>query len=320
MAERILFREFSRQELAAPLIVLEEKRAKLVKLRWSIAAPLGGMGLLALLGVRGNGLWLYVLLGLAAVVIAVVVAGRHKELRAEFKREIVTRVVRYFSPALRYSPSGGIDRAKFRRGELFKQGIDRYRAEDLVAGKLELTEFEVSEVHAEHRRTTRDSKGRTSTTWHSTFRGLYFVADFNKAFHGQTVVLPDSLEKVFGWLGQKLQGINLVRGELIKLEDVEFEKAFVVYGDDQVEARYILTPALMQRMLELRRKVGGRVYFSFTGSQVHVAIPSNKNHFEPRLSRSLMLDHSAEEYYQDLVLVTGIIEDMNLNTRIWTKE
>lgn len=320
MAERIPFREFHRQELAVPLIALEEKRAKLVKLMWTIAAPLGGMGVLALVGVRESGTWLYVLLGLAAVVIAVIAGGRYKELRAEFKREIVTRVVRYFSPALRYSPGGGIDRAKFRRGELFKQGIDRYRVEDHVAGKLELTEFEVSEVHAEYKRTTRDSKGRTSTTWHTIFRGLYFVADFNKEFHGQTVVLPDSLEKAFGWLGQKLQGMNLVRGQLIKLEDVEFEKAFVVYGDDQVEARYILTPALMQRMLELRRKVGGRVYFSFTGSQVHVAIPSNKNHFEPRLSRSLTQDHSAEEYYNDLVLVAGIIEDLNLNTRIWTKE
>lgn len=320
MAERIPFREFHRQELAAPLGLLEEKRAKLVKLMWAITAPLGGMALLAVLGVEEGGVWLYVLLGLAAVVIAVVAAGRHKELRAEFKREIVTRVVRYFSPAVRYSPGSGIDRAKFRRGALFKQGIDRYRAEDHVAGKLGLTEFEVSEVHAEYKQTTRDSKGRTSTTWHTIFRGLYLVADFNKAFHGQTVVLPDSLEQAFGWLGQKLQGMNLVRGQLIKLEDVEFEKAFVVYGDDQVEARYILTPVLMQRMLELRRNVGGRVYFSFTGSQVHVAIPSGQNHFEPRLSRALTLDHSAEEYYQDLVLMTGIIEDLNLNTRIWTKE
>ena len=72
------------------------------------------------------------------------------------------------------------------------------------------------------------------------------MADFNKNFNGHTVVLPDTAEKILGKFGQSLQSMSS-RGELVKLEDPEFEKEFCVYGDDQVEARYILSPALMKR-------------------------------------------------------------------------
>lgn len=33
----------------------------------------------------------------------------------------------------------------------------------------------------------------------------------------------------------------------VNLEDVEFEKRFNVYGDDQIETRYVLTTAFMDR-------------------------------------------------------------------------
>ena len=53
-------------------------------------------------------------------------------------------------------------------------------------------------------------------------------------------------------IGQKLQSFTTAfsKRQLIKLEDPEFEKLFAVYGDDQIEARYILTPALMQAAWE----------------------------------------------------------------------
>ena len=44
------------------------------------------------------------------------------------------------------------------------------------------------------------------------------------------------------------------RGELIKMEDVAFERGVVVYGDDQIEARYILSTSLMERILAYKKK------------------------------------------------------------------
>jgi len=318
MPSPVAFGDFHASTLAAPLRELEARRLRLVRLAFAAAGVAVGIAALAILGLRENGLWAYVPLGIALIVLAVLFFSGQSSFRADFKRRVVTEVIRFFSADLRYHPTGSVSRAQFRKGDLFRQRIDRYAGEDFVTGRLGATAFEFSELHAQYKTTTRTKNG-TRTTWHTIFKGLYFVADFNKDFRGRTVVLPDSLQSAFGFLGQKLQSLNFTRGELVKLEDPEFEKAFVVYGDDQIEARYILTPALMRRMVELRRKVGGRVYFSFIGSQVHVAIPSSKNHFEPRLFGTLLHVEAIEEYYQDLALITGIIEDMNLNTRIWTK-
>lgn len=318
MSDRSAFSEFYANKLALPLAELEQRRLYLVKWAFAWVIPVFFIGVLALLGVGENGLFAYVLLGLTALGLVGWFFYARSGFRDEFKRQVVGEVVRFFSPELRYEPKNCVRRAQFEAGNLFRNRIDRYNGEDRVAGRLGQTDFEFSELHAEYKTTTSDKNG-TKTTWHTIFKGLYFIADFNKDFHGHTVVLPDSLQSAFGFLGQALQKLNFMRGELIKLEDPEFEKAFVVYGDDQIEARYILTPAMMRRMMELKQKVGGRVYFSFTGSQVHVAIPTSKDHFEPRLFTTLLNAGSIAEYYHDLQLITGIIEDMNLNTRIWTK-
>ena len=68
------------------------------------------------------------------------------------------------------------------------------------------------------------------------------------------------------------------------MEDVAFEKEFVVYGDDQIEARYILSTSLMERILSLQeKKQSSSAAFPFIGNKVHVAISYKKSLFEPRL-------------------------------------
>jgi len=149
---------------------------------------------------------------------------------------------------------------------------------------------------------------------------MLFIADFNKHFHGRTFVLPDLAQRLLGRIGQALQGIaSGGRGDLVKLEDPEFERAFVVYSDDQVEARYILSPSLMRRILDVREKAGGRVYLAFRGSQLYLAMSQGRNLFEPPRRGTWLSQAAAEQHLRDLQLLVGFVEDLNLNTRIWTK-
>jgi len=255
---------------------------------------------------------------LGTVVLGVVGWWKQSGYRRDFKQEIMPEIVRFVSPGVVYSADDGVRQSTFVAGAIFPRGIDRYSAEDRVAGQIGKTPFEFSEVHAEYKTESSNDEGKRSTEWHTIFRGLYFVADFNKDFRTHTVVLPDRLER-FGFLNRTLQKMNTSRGQLVSLEDPEFERAFVVYGDDQVEARYILTPALMQRMLALRSKVKGPVFFAFSGSAVHVAIRSRQDHFEPTIWRSIRNPQRLAECCADLRLLIGMVEDLDLNTRIWTK-
>jgi len=237
----------------------------------------------------------------------------------DFKSQVIAEIVRFYDPGLRYSPSGFISEELFRASGIFRQSIDRYRGEDCVEGVLDKTAIRFSELHAEHKTETTDSKGRRQTQWHTIFKGIFFIADFNKDFSGETVVLPDTAERLLGILGRKLQELNVTRGALIKLEDPEFEKAFVVYGTDQVEARYILSTALMQRILQFQKKCQCALHLSFAHSSVFLGISRTRNGFEPGIFRSLLDIENIRQHFDDIQLIAGIVEDLNLNTRIWTK-
>jgi hypothetical protein len=72
-------------------------------------------------------------------------------------------------------------------------------------------------------------------------------------------------------------------------------------------------------MLELKERFGSQVEFSFLHSRVHIAISTSRNFFEPRLDKSLEDPATLRESLDQVSLCMGIVEDLDLNTRIWSK-
>jgi hypothetical protein len=62
------------------------------------------------------------------------------------------------------------------------------------------------------------------------------------------------------------------------------------------------------------------VHIGFVNSNLYMAISIKKNMFEPRILRTILDFEMVQDYLEDVILAVGIVEDMNLNTRIWTKE
>ena len=238
--------------------------------------------------------------------------------RKEYKEKIIARIAGYADEGLEYSPEGFIPMETFVRSRIFTLSCDQYRGEDYFRGRIGKTDIEFSEVTAKHRNNSGTVKNR-SEDYAIIFKGLFIIADFNKNFKTHTVVLPDTAEKLFGKFGQTLQSAAFGRGELIRLEDPRFEKEFCVYGDDQVEARYILTPSLMERILAYRKKWNTRVYLSFLDSKVYIAINMYRDLFEMRPFKPAADYAFLEESLRFLTLITEVVEDLNLNTRIWTR-
>ncbi|HEX8551552.1 MAG TPA: DUF3137 domain-containing protein [Abditibacteriaceae bacterium] len=242
-----------------------------------------------------------------------------KEYRTGFKMLVMPYLVSSFGD-LQYQHQLGISENEFRASGMFRSP-DRYRCEDLVEGRIGETALRFSEVHAEYRSQTTDSKGHTRTEYHDIFRGLFVIAEFNKNFTGVTHVLPDTAQKMFGSFGQSLQGLGAKMSgrELVKLEDPEFEKQFVVYSRDQVEARYLLSPSLMRRLLDFRAKCNSSFHLAFMANQIYLAIPTATDWFEPSIGKELSMEALAP-YAQQMQFATGIVEDLDLNTRIWSKQ
>ncbi|HMO56596.1 MAG TPA: DUF3137 domain-containing protein [Roseiflexaceae bacterium] len=302
-----------------------ERQALLQRLLISGLIALAATGLLVLLVLRWGFEISFFVIVAGITIWWIVNGGRVQRYRANFKNHVVGRLVRFFNATMRYEPNSGISQAEFSASEIFRQRIDRYSHEDLITGTIGATAFRFSEVHAEYKTESTDSKGRRRTTWHTIFKGIFYIADFNKHFNGRTIVQPDVAQSLLGGLGQMLQGVgrklSFSGDELVKLEDPEFEKLFVVYSTDQIEARYILSTSLMQRLTQFRKTMGVDVSLSFVNSKINLAIATRKNLFEPpHLWQSTRLQLSdLQEYLQDIKLAEDVVNELNLNLRIWTK-
>ncbi len=243
---------------------------------------------------------------------------KKKSYRQRYKDEVVREIINAIDPSWEYDPNQYITQAEYKQSDLFRHSVDRYRGDDLISGKIDKTDFRCSELHTEYKTVTHDKDGRRKETWHTIFRGLLFHADFNKQIKGKTYIEPDTAERLLGKFGQKLQVSS--KGKLVKLENPEFEKIFAVFATDQTEARYILTPTIMESLVNIHKMYNRKMHLSFIGSRVYVALSFAKNLFEPKVFTSGVKYKDIEFMYNLFMMNQTIIHELNLNTRIWTKE
>lgn len=142
------------------------------------------------------------------------------------------------------------------------------------------------------------------------FYGVCILLEMNKNFEGQTIGLCDR-----GWRNVFYCPKGLQR---VRLEDNRFEKVFEIYTENQIEARYLLTPAFMERLLKLQKLYGGKgIQFSFKDNKLLISIATKQNMFETNsffqsnLNRKT-IDLAFEQFYT----VCSIVPLLKLNMRI----
>ncbi len=271
---------------------------------------------------QDNMTFFYIWVGISIIasgIIGYFISKKKKAYRHQYKTSVVAEIIKLIDPSWEYNYQSCINSVDYHQSELFRKDCDRYMGDDLVIGNIDKTDFQFSELQTQYKTYTTDSQGHQQEKWVTIFNGLFIHADFNKLIAGKTFVQPDKAEKLFGKLGQMFQKIS-TKGELIKLENPEFEKMFVVHGSNQIESRYILTPTMMEAMVAIQKKYDRPISYSFKGSRVYCAMSFTKGLFEPRMMRSGVKISDVEEVHDLFKIIAIIIKEMNLNTRIWTKE
>lgn len=223
-----------------------------------------------------------------------------------FKSVVLNHLCELHFPALSYDPKGYVGYDEFDATNLFAYTSDEYKSEDFFGGRIEKTDIHFAEVVAKRER-KRWSKGSIETYYDEFFRGLVFVADFHKHFHSNTRLIPR---------GEKLKK---VRGERpVTLEDPEFEEIFTTVSTDQIDARYVLSTSTVRRFVELNRRFPG-MRALFRDEQLVLALPGRRDLFEPSLYRRARSSSQIAEFVRDIKDLLQIVDEMNLNTRIWSK-
>ena len=101
------------------------------------------------------------------------------------------------------------------------------------------------------------------------------------------------------------------------LEDSRFCKKFNVYSSDQVEARYLITTAFMERLQNLKTAFGAKkVKCSFFGNQIMFAISTKKNLFEiAKINIPLTDPKTINECYNELSAIYKMISYFKLDKK-----
>ena len=155
---------------------------------------------------------------------------------------------------------------------------NRQRFEDFWQGEVAGHHFKLFEAHLEHHST--DSKGRSSTV--TKFRGPFMTVGCGTKFTGTTILHRAGAKKRFGFFGGKSDSIEAAGKQLDAVDMVhpEFEDAFDVYSTDQVEARAIVHPSYVERLIAIENAFrGARLQALFADGTITLML-SAKNMFE----------------------------------------
>ena len=100
----------------------------------------------------------------------------------------------------------------------------------------------------------------------------------------------------------------------LKLEDPEFNKHYRAYSTDQVEGRYLITPAFMERFKHIQTAFGAKgAKCAFYDSHILFALSTNKNLFEiGGLFHSLNDPKQMEEFFNELTSIMRLIDRFKL--------
>ncbi|WP_421809730.1 DUF3137 domain-containing protein [Flagellimonas sp.] len=141
----------------------------------------------------------------------------------------------------------------------------------------------------------------TADNQYFTFRGMFCWLQFKKKLDGHTVVLPNS--ETTKW--DRWASSNFKEEQRILLEDPRFTESFIVYGTDQVEARYVLSSSIMERIVALKEKFDRPIFLSFQNRQMYLAVLNPEGLFSFPSGR---LDHIkvVEELANDIEMALEI--------------
>lgn len=182
---------------------------------------------------------------------------------------------------------------------------DKRKFEDLISGKRAETEFSLVECKL----TEQQGSGKNRRTV-TTYQGLLFHIRYPDRFLGRTLIARQGWWK--GFFGDKtLQKVDLISKEL--------EDNFTVYSNDQVEARALLTPDRMERLIALERHFkGGKLRGIFEGDHLTIALEA-KDQFEAGSIWKPLVD--PERYISSLTEM-GLVCDLidGFLTREWVKD
>ena len=171
--------------------------------------------------------------------------------------------------------------------------------DDIFYGKYKDVNYEIIESEFIKK------AGRYSST---VFKGIIVKLDMNKNFKGNTVIWPDTV----------MHTSPTSKLKHTVLEDTLFEKEYDVFTDDEVEARYLITPSFMERLNEMETAfTADKVSCAFYNKHFFVALHTKKDLFSIcSLTKPVDDSYQYFQMFEEILSIIKLIDHFKLDQRI----
>ena len=224
----------------------------------------------------------------------------------KFYKEIFVRaVINDIDAGLKYDPYTGMQEEEFQKFRIYRKS--RIKSEDRITGVYCGIKFSLSEVHSNGRFYMKTDNPLIAAIMlikvfydnYMDFDGNVLICELAKKTSGKTIVVSRELNaKIFG--------------EKEMMDDVDFMRDFRVFADDKVEARYLLTPAFMERLREINRETSGEFSLSavFMDKRLYLFLKGAPDLFETTLFNRPASIELAREYQTQIRKILSLIETL----------
>jgi hypothetical protein len=217
-----------------------------------------------------------------------------------FKKNFGAKVLKEHGFSLKVKPMG----ISLNDHKGILPSYDKASFEDLCVGKHEGIKLSFLEATLKKRR--RSGK---RTYYETVFAGIIATFDYNV----KELTTALFIRKNNNFFDLPIPHL-FQSGSKVKLEDPIFSKKFEVFCDSQIESRYILTPLMMERFLDVASKYAG-VEAIFNNGELHMALRTSRDLFDPNINA--IVDASmVDDILADLHTLTAIIATLKLKSDV----
>ncbi len=230
---------------------------------------------------------------------------KHNKRLNIYKTKLLPLIFRYYYPDVKYEPKQSFSLETVLNSSLFFADPESLKGSDLV--QVENRGKPVYFCVFSH--------GKIVGAFPS-FCGVFVVVPFNKKFSSRTTVFS---RKGLGPTNLMLERMRAMfnGGEVAEMEVEEFNKKFIVFTEDQVEARYLLSLNFMERIIKYQQRLGSDFSFSFVENHLYLKIPFHFLPFYVELIEGVDDYFSITSHVNVFLRVTDVVEDLALDTDLW---
>lgn len=239
-----------------------------------------------------------VILIMPVAIIFIILSGKkRKEFKELYKGTFVNAVLGEFFENPRYEWKNGFSERSVADFGLTRMG-NLFSSEDYLQATYQGVHFEQADVKVQYYSSGENSH---TTTY---FSGRMFVFDFPKF-----ELLPIQVfDERFTYRAKTAERFKMYK---IKMESVEFNRYFDVRAAREHDAFYILTPQMMENIMELRRRYGS-VLFNFSSGRLFLGIECGMDAFDADMRKPINYAEEKEKMRNDVRVIIDIIDTMNL--------